>query len=156
MPSALSIVKQFFPKVTKVNDADKPISIEVTKADNNSAQVRNHNACAMAVACKRKLKLDGVIVSIGTIYTIKGDTATRYRVPQSVSREIVSFDRDAGFSEGEYQIVPVPKNDRLGKGHSYPKTTGSKTGPGLKKRFAHFTTGIRSALGSKEDVKLRG
>jgi hypothetical protein len=153
MASAISIVKQFFPKVTKVNDADKPMTIEVTKADNNSAQVRNHNACAMAVACKRKMKLDGVIVSIATIYTIKGDTATRYRVPQSVSREIVSFDRDAGFAEGEYRMTkPITKlGEHKGVGGHVKSAPGS-----LKKRFRHMTTGIRSTLGSKEDVRLRG
>src|ERR1700688_3313049 len=95
-PRALAIVRKYFPKVKEVEDASEPITVEVTNKDNQSAAVRNHESCAMAVSCKRKMKADGVIVSIGTAYVIKGETAYRYRVPPAIQREIVSFDREAG------------------------------------------------------------
>ena len=60
---ALGIVRKFFPHVAAVHDALTNTQIEVTKADASSRAVKNHNACAMAVACKRKFKLDGVIIS---------------------------------------------------------------------------------------------
>src|ERR1700734_609460 len=77
MSDALSIVKEFFPNALTVKDAKEPITVQVTKGDNNSAKVRDHKACAMAVACKRAEHADGVIVSVMTAYVIKGTTATR-------------------------------------------------------------------------------
>ncbi len=96
-PRALSIVKKYFPKVNRVIDADDRIIVEVTDADSKSKAVRDHNACAMAVACKRKMHADGVIIAVSTAYIVKGKKAIRYKVPESVAREIVSFDRDSYF-----------------------------------------------------------
>lgn len=150
--SALSNVQAAFPNVTKVVDAKKDASFEVTKADTKSAAVRNHTACAAAVACKRKLELDGVIMSVNTAYLVKGSTATRYKVPQSVSREIISFDRDAVFEPGDYRLKAPCQSARLGmKRGTDPVTAGPKNG-GLAKRFRHKTGGLRASLGSKDVV----
>ena len=148
---ALGIVRTYFPKVTRVSDADSPLEVEVTRADSKSALVRNHNGCAMAVACKRLTKADGVIVSVTTAYIIKGTHAFRYDLPESVSREVVSFDRDAGFAEGSYHLQPPSKANRLGA-QDHGKSgggSGPRTGKAAK-RFAHRTTGVRAALGSKQ------
>src|SRR6267143_179111 len=104
MPNPLSIVNKFFPKVTKVRDATSNIEIEVTKTDQNIAKKMKHDECAMAVACKRKMHLDGVIMAISTAYLIKDNVATRYKVPISVGREITSFDRGAPFAVGTYKL----------------------------------------------------
>lgn len=150
---SLQVVQTYFPKVSKVTDADGPVQVEVTDADNKSSQVRNHNACAMAVACKRKFKADGVIIAIATAYIIKGNEATRYTLPDSVSREVVSFDRKAGFMPGEYQLVPHGKSSRIGyqREPQNEKTDNRNPDGGLKRRFKfrHFTEGVRAALGSK-------
>lgn len=100
MPSALEIVRGYFPGVKEVNDAKKGVEIEVTRPDVSNAERRSHRTCAMAVACKRKMDLDGVIISVKTAYLIKGNKATRYKVPESVSREVVSFDRGSQFESG--------------------------------------------------------
>lgn len=151
MSRALSVVQAAFPNVTKVMDAKKDVFTEVTKRDTTSATVRNHKACAMAVACKRKMELDGVIMSVSTAYLIKGDTATRYMVPESVSREITAFDRDALFEPGEYMLKAPGKQNRLGAGrHGTVPDKSSKAGNGnFAKRFRHKTEGIRASLGSK-------
>ena len=144
---ALRIVKEHFPKVTKVVDANKGLTIEVTKRDVNSAQVRNHSTCAMAVACKREMQAEGMIVSTNIAYVIKNNTATRYRVPESVSREVVAFDRGAEFSTGTYHLrVPV---DKLGA-HKNGAGSHAKT-PTKKKAIVHRhkTDDIRAVLGSK-------
>jgi len=149
MASALSIVQQAFPHVNRVVDAKKDSVIEVTKRDTTSATVRNHKACAMAVACKRKLDLDGVIMSISTAYLIKGDVATRYLVPTSVAREITAFDRNAAFEPGEYRLKAATDSSKLnGVQGTYPAKSGKANG-NLAKRFRHKTEGIRSSLGSK-------
>lgn len=142
----LRIVQKFFPEVTSVTDAVKPIQIEVAQADSKNAKVRNHQACAMAVACKRAMKADGVIVALTKAYVIMGKRAVRYQLPESVSREVISFDREAGFAPGTYQMsVPNP-NAKLGAirgGHNR-----ENEGTGKKKKFIHHTTGIR-VLGSE-------
>lgn len=150
--SALSNVQAAFPNVTKVVDAKKDTAFEVTKADTKSAAVRNHTACAAAVACKRKLELDGVIMSVSTAYLIKGNVATRYKVPEAVSREITAFDRDAVFSPGDYQLKAPASTERLGARNGQGKGGGdgdNSTKGNMAKRFHHKTEGIRAAIGSK-------
>ena len=148
MASALEIVQKFFPEVEKVEDANRKCLIEVTSHDNSSAKVKNHKACAMAVACKRKFHLDGVIVSVKTAYLVKGKHARRFALPERVSREVVSFDRKGGFASGEYELNPPAKSNRLGK-------EITRRGPHKvagKEHFRHLTEGIRTVLGSKQSV----
>src|SRR5579864_6409634 len=145
---SLAIVRKYFPKVDEVEDGNTPLDVEVTAADSKSSTVRNHEACAMAVACKRKFHADGVIISIGTAYIIKGKKAVRYQVPEAVSREIVSFDRVAGFAPGNYQLIPQPPTQRL---ENLPdKHPGNHKLTGTPIRRLHRTAGIRAVLGSKE------
>jgi hypothetical protein len=145
MPTALQVVKKFFPQVTTIRDASECIQIEVSQRDSDRADKKNHKTCAMAVACKRKLGLDGVIISINTAYLIKGKIAKRYRLPESVAREVVSFDRNAGFAPGQYQLSKVPKSLRLGTQRAKRIGRG-KTGT-ADKEFVHQTAGIRVVLG---------
>jgi len=142
---ALARVRRYFPQVEEVEDGLKSIEVEVTAKDSKSAAVRNHEGCAMAVACKRLTKADGVIVSISTAYIIKGKTAIRYEVPMAVQKEIVSFDREAGFAEGKYHLIPKPPSAKLGE--SVP--TGPHKVTGKPRRTYHHTAGIRTVLGSE-------
>lgn len=142
---ALQIVRQYFPDVKSVKDAKENILIEVSTKDTKSALVRNHKACALAVACKNKVDVDGVIVSISKAYIIKDRVAYRYTVSQHAQREIVSFDRNARFMPGEYMLNAPAKTHRLGQ------ITGS--GTHSKDRNASTiirrkTEGIRTVLGS--------
>lgn len=149
MSTALGIVQRYFPQVEDVTDATKGTAIEVTRTDTSSAKRRSHRTCAMAVACKRKLNLDGVIISVKTAYLVKGTKAIRYLVPESVSREIVSFDRGSDFAPGDYKlIVPQVKLGlkKNGKGHGPHGRPDGRTEP------RHFTGGIRTVLGSSKDI----
>lgn len=114
MPTALRVVQKFFPHVTVIQDAVECVEIEVTKRDDKTATKKDHKTCAMAVACKRKLGLDGVLISVNTAYLVKGNIARRYKLPESVAREVVSFDRGGGFAPGQYKLSRVPKSLRLG------------------------------------------
>jgi hypothetical protein len=141
---ALSIVRKYFPEVTSVEDSEHDIRVEVTKRDEAVATKKSHKTCAMAVACKRKLDLDGVIVSVKTAYMIKGKKAIRFSVPEHVSREVVSFDRGAGFEPGEYKLnKPTTK---LGEG----SPRGGPQGGHRISRAIHLPTkNIRTVLGSE-------
>jgi hypothetical protein len=147
MSTVVKIVQRYFPDVTTVKDARENIVVEVTKRDNQSAVVRNHKACAMAVACKKKMEADGVIVSLSKAYVIKGSVAYRYEVSEHAVREIISFDRDAGFAPGEYQLNAPVGNNKIGaiRGGNGPKT-GKE--PRKTKVVHRKTQGIRTVLGS--------
>jgi hypothetical protein len=141
---SLANVRQYFPRVERVVDADKNIKIEVNANDNSTSTIKDHKNCALAVACKRTTKADGVMISTRTAYIIHGKTAYRFRLPESVSREIVSFDRRAGFALGTYMLNAPSKWEKLGAAH-----TGKTHNPSERRpvSFRHFTTGIRTALG---------
>jgi hypothetical protein len=102
----------------------------------------------MAVACKRKFHLDGVIISRSTSYLVKGTIARRFKVPESVSREVVSFDRGSGFSPGTYELQRVPPSSRFG---IRPGRTAKnrKSNPDKPKRFRHITDKVRAVLGGE-------
>lgn len=144
---ALTIVQKYFPDVKEVHDADESAQVEVTSSDSKVAQSKDHNNCAMAVACKRAFKARGVIIAVGTAYIIQKEGATRFLLPESVSRETVSFDRKAGFAEGTYNLIRPKPSHRLGsqqEAKKWNKGAGNK-----RKPFKHFTTGIRVAIGRK-------
>ncbi len=142
---ALNIVKKFFPSVEVVVDAHRNAAIEVTAKDSSSRAVRDHKACAMAVACKRKFHLDGVIISRSVAYLIKGKRARRFMLPDSISREVVSFDRGGGFAPGKYELSSVPPRNQMG---ARPKRVEENVKrDGKPKRFKHLTTNVRSVLG---------
>lgn len=151
---AIDIVKEKFPNVKKVVDANKEITIHVTSKDTQSAKVKQHRECAMAVACKRQLdNCTGAMISLKSAYIVKNEVAYRFIVPESVSREIVSFDRKAGFSAGEYKLQPPSPALKLGSrsGRKYTESRQhKKTGNGMSHRFQHCTDDVRSKLGSKE------
>lgn len=143
---SLLIVRKFFPKVTRVVDATEPITVEVTKGDERASKKRDLNHCAMAVACKRSMVLDGVVMAMCTAYLIKGRKATRYKVPESVQREIVSFDRGAGFSPGEYRLRTPdhPMGREVG---------GNSTSNGKAREPRHWTEGVRAVLGGRRSAE---
>lgn len=145
--TALSRVQKYFPKVKTVRDAKADIRIEVQKQDQHPKGRKDHETCALATACKRKLKLHGVVVARSVMYLIKGNNAIRYTVPENVTREIIAFDRGADFVPGEYRLKKPSKDKQLGAcpgGHNR-----DSSGNGKPKKEYHATKGIRAILGSK-------
>lgn len=136
--SALKIVQKYHPEVTSVVDATKGVSVHVDSADCKAGTMQDPSACALAHAFGRTY--DGAIISLWSAYLIKGRRATRYRVPDYLARELVTFDRNRRFEPGTYSLLPVPPALRLGarkapRGQSkFPK----------KRRSPHYTTGVRS------------
>jgi hypothetical protein len=145
---SLAIVRKFFPDVTSVTDADDNTILEVSRTDSTSGTTKSHNQCAFAKACQRKFQARGVIVSLKSAYIIKKDMAIRYTVPESVSREIISFDRKGGFAEGEYQLNAPTSTNRLGARQERPEGVHIRK-DASKRKFKHITTGIRAMLRGK-------
>lgn len=149
---SLRIVQFYFPKVTKVVDASEAAIVEVTKEDVAKSKVRDHRTCALAIACARIFKATGVLIGLTTSYIIHGDTAYRYHNSGTISREITSFDRKAGFYLGYYKLSPAGPSQRL-DAYKTPGPSGPKNGNGKGlRKFRHFTSGVRTNLRSVPDI----
>jgi hypothetical protein len=153
MATSLQIVQHYFPHVETVKDADKEVHVEVLPRDNSNSKVKNHTACAMAVACKRTYQADGVIVAVSVAYIVKGNTAIRYRLPESIAREVVSFDRKGGFAPGTYKMLMPKEKHRIGERQggeeNHDLADPRKNHKRKKADLIHYTDGIRTVLGSK-------
>ena len=139
MPKAIDVIKQFYPQVKTVIAAKKWLTVEVLPTDGRKGR-KKHRACAMADACKRKFHLDGAMVARTTAYLVKGAVATRYQLPSSVQREIVSFDRGAGFAPGLYRLAPAETQYK----HYAPQ--GKNSGK-YKRNRKKLVPGLRAAVG---------
>ncbi len=144
---ALKIVQKYHPNVTSVVDSKNDLVIEVTDHDDKNSKIKNHAHCAMAEACQRQEHADGAIISVSSAYIIKGDVAIRYRIPESVSREVVSFDRKGGFEPGIYKLNKPYRAELLGNGLPHGKPSGTKPNRAATK-FIHKTQNIRTNLNS--------
>jgi hypothetical protein len=135
-------VRRMFPQVKFAVDADHAIDVSVNAKDCKEAEALNPSECALARAAKRELKADGVIIGLGASYVIKGDKAIRYHTPESVQREIVSFDRHHDFAPGDYHLPPKSPSVRFGVTQSHRKSDnrpGSKT----MKHVMHTSARVR-------------
>jgi hypothetical protein len=149
---SLGMIRKYFPKVDYVEDATKPEIVEVTASDNANSDVKSHKTCALALACRRFFKADGVIIGLTTSWIVRGRMATRFHNAATVSREITSFDRKAGFDEGLYLLTPASECSKLGTVRAYdPVRKGTRKGV---KAFRHFTRGVRSSLASHQAEAL--
>ncbi len=108
-----------FPQVKKVIHATEPVSVRVGKADCKEGRRLLTDDCALARAAKRQMKADGVAIRLSDSFVVKGDTAIRFKTPETVKRELVSFDRHQDFASGTYRLAAAPPNwSKPGRKHS--------------------------------------
>lgn len=142
--SALKRVQKLYPRVKTLVDADGPLSITVTEADQTAGHVLEETECALAVACKRQFRASGAIIGLSASYIIRGTQAIRYRTSSSIGREIVTFDRHKDFSPGIYTLAPFSASNQLGaREREYNRGKGGST---KKPRIPyHLTARVRRA-----------
>lgn len=135
-------IKRMFPNVETAVDATRPVEVSVNRRDCKIAEKMNPSECALAKAAKRELNADGVIIGISTSYVIRGTQAIRFDTPESVRREIVSFDRHQDFAPGDYYLTPKSPSDRIGADSRRNK---NKTGGKYKsaRRKMHHSARVR-------------
>lgn len=141
---SLSRIRKYFPQVTRITDANHSAIVEVTQYDNDHSEVRNHRTCALALASVRCLHADGAIIGLTTSWVIKGTVAMRFNNAATVSREITSFDRNAGFDPGKYLLAAPTASQKLGIERSRNPNRSGKKGRGAI--FRHFTRNVRASL----------
>ncbi len=132
-----------FPQVKHVVLADKAVTVTVTRPDCKVGKRHKTAECAMAIAAKRQFKADGVAIRLSDSFVIKGDTAIRFKTPETVKRELVSFDRHQDFDPGEYGLQAAPPNwAKPKKRHSEGRGGEVDTRP--KHRAIHQTVRVRT------------
>lgn len=141
---------KLFPQVKTAHDAYSPIKIRVLNRDTPAAKQLAPEACAFAKAACRELDADGAYIGLRESCVIVGDKVIRFQTPESVRREIVSFDRHRDFQPGDYQLSAVLPGRRLGSRKKEPqrwKPSGKKTGKGTKMTgIVHRTVSIRRSV----------
>lgn len=143
-PAIVGRIRQFFPQVNRVADSSKPLRVVVKECDIKNAEKGAEDNCAMAHALERELKCDGAIVRPKVAYIIRGNLAVKYSVPESVAREIVSFDRNHDFRAGEYQLTQVYPCRRMDAQQKRTDKASRKHRRTVRRPLvAHITQGIR-------------
>lgn len=134
-------ILRLFPDLTSCTDAKRPVGIEVKNRDVAGSKPGDPAACAMARAICREWHADAAVIGLTNSFVIKGKTAMRFKTPESVAREIVSFDREAGFSPGSYHLAPVPKSQR--RSRKKPSAPKSPTANRKAKRVMFHKEALR-------------
>lgn len=130
MPTALKIAQYFHPEVTRVMDAKKPLSLDITNPDIEKGIPKDHANCAGAVACRRQLGMDGVF-STRTMFLfpkkkVLGEVvAIRHAVPPRLYAELLSFDRSHQMEPDRY-VMPAPTKRKPAGRSRARATAGSK------------------------------
>lgn len=128
IPAAL---RGAFSFVEEVVDATEPIEVIVTEKDcSKDARSLDPSECAMARAVKRQFAAKGAIIGLSKSYVVMGKRAIRFSTPQSVAREITTFDRHHDFSPGEYRLSPVSPSSQFGSVRSRKSMKGGSGSSG--------------------------
>ena len=138
-------------------DANKAIVVDVTKADCNKADRKNPEQCALARAVEREYKGKGVVAAYffrSCAWLEYKDKLVRYHLPPSTQKEVVSFDRGAGFMPGRYQLSGVAKSGTMAEIQRRSRKRPGRhqpVGTRIKRRFVHKTEGVRNIIEPKDE-----
>jgi hypothetical protein len=144
-----------FPNVKTAHDAYSPIKIRLQTKDTAASKQKAADECAFARAVCREMDADGAYIGMVESCVIVDDKVIRFQTPESVRREIVSFDRHRDFRAGEYQLSAVCPKRRLGNRRKV-KAPGTGLKAGEKTRVVppvfHKTVSIRKPV-TLADIK---
>lgn len=130
------------PKV----DADRPLMLDVRAVDVGKAKSRDPRRCAFARACKRIYRARQAFFFRTVAWLQFDDRLERYFLPESMQKELVSFDRSGTIASGTYRLSPpVPSQTLEAIQTRSEKRPGrhEPRGGDIKRKFVHRTTDIR-------------
>lgn len=122
-----------------VKDAANPLMIHIKQCDITGSKKADASNCAAARALKREVGSEAKVFMTRT-YVKVGKVWARFVTPESITREIVSFDRGAQFEPGEYVLKPPSKTERL---DHRSKPTGPKKKQSTSTKPRHVTASVR-------------
>jgi hypothetical protein len=131
----------------KIRDAKQPLQLEVKRCDIAAAEKKNATCCGFAQACKRTMDVRNAYFFRSTAYLETDKGIVRYKLPSSMQKEIVAFDRNKTMEPGTYQLAkPSPSmgkayRKKLDKKREQTSHRGRVTA--RKNRFVHKTANVR-------------
>ena len=132
----------------KVVDAKGPLRISISARDAALGKTKDPAKCAASRAIIRTVAdAKGARVHLGRTYIEMEDKWVRYKTPEALKTEIVSFDRGAKAEHtiGDYTLYAPSPTDRLGV---RPKKTAGKTSGKQRRphiaRIHHQIEGVRA------------
>lgn len=136
----------------RVVDAKQTLRITISKRDAALGKTKDPAECAAARAIVRMVQdVKSARVHLGRTYIEYPDRWVRYKTPNNLKTEIVSFDRGARrhYSEGSYTLYAPAPADRLGARYKPTGKTGhSKRRAHIAKRI-HYIEGVRARGANK-------
>lgn len=88
-------------------ESTKPLILVVNAKDIKLASTKQADECAFARACKRRnTQVERAYFFRSTAYIQTKKTLTKYKIPTSMQKEIVAFDRGGKFAPGNYKLSP--------------------------------------------------
>jgi hypothetical protein len=128
-------------------DAGRSLQLEVIGKDCNKRGAKDPQNCAFACAAKRELGAERAFFFRSTAWLLKGGKLVRYTLPQSVQKEIVSFDRTGAMAPGVYHLSRPTKTQTMAAITERAKKRPGRHEPGktkIKRKMFHQTQGIRT------------
>lgn len=120
------------------------MEVDVKTVDVKKSVAKNPAKCAVARAFQRETHVEAAIIGLTFSYLIKGKIAIRFRTPESVRTELVSFDRHGDFEVGHYHLTPPPASARLGAyGRSGARRRSRPSSSHSAQRKVHKTARVR-------------
>lgn len=98
----------------KVMDARAPLELELGRKHIDKATKKNAKCCAYAEACKEQFGVRNAYFLRSTAWLEYDGKLVRYILPQSMQKEIVSFDRSKIMAPGVYQLSKPTNSDHRG------------------------------------------
>jgi hypothetical protein len=132
-----------FPQVKQVIHARKAVNVTVSSEDCEVGKKASTSECALAKATKRQFHADGVAIRLTDSFIIKGSTAIRFKTPETVKREIVSFDRHKDFASGTYRLSAAPP-DWAKPSRRQGSNKPAKVKSGKTNKIVHRTARVRT------------
>lgn len=111
-------------------NSHRGLRFKITPRDIENGQPNDPCACAAALALRRTLGADEVLVYRDVTYARKKNEAVRYKTSAQLRLETIVFDREGNFFPGEYELGPGPisKPPKAKRSGSAPARRNSKTG----------------------------
>lgn len=128
-----------------VQNAEKQVTLVITKDDVKFGDKKNPKSCAAAVACMRQLKATEARVHLSRTYVKIRGLWWRFQTPASLRGEIVAFDRGGSFEPGNYPLLLVPPSE-IGRPHNPERDKKYGRQVPVRPRVPrHVTGGIRGS-----------
>lgn len=96
-------------------DSTEDLVVHVTRDCVRRAKPMDPTQCAVAKALTKEKGVVSARVQLTRTWIEYPTKIVRYITPESAAREIVSFDRRAGFDTGDYRLKAPSQHDRIGQ-----------------------------------------